>query len=501
MSIPIRCGACGQTYSLKDRFAGLTVTCSQCGTPMAVPGGQLPPIEEHWLVSGSSPYDPPEMPTDRPYAVSAPSSPPDEDDMASSFSWQLAVVGAAVFVTFIALVIGRGNAARALTGLILMAAGVFSIAGAAYGWNWFINHYKARIILLLFGRTGTRIFYGVTGTFFLAAGALVATGVIKDGARRKRFALPEALWQQAGAPHVPLPHMAVPNDGAVILVHDIPNGLDKVIFERLKKLSGARFLQGHSTNDSETTIVLSPVWNVSALAGTIDFGKVEEVDEAERRIVIRADASKLPEPLAPEVSNPFAADFYRQNLADINCWDRERRQRAVERFRTAQQPNELRAEIAAALIQQLKQPSDQDNLDYFTRDAIVEMLPKWATADEAMPILIALFADNRVAHRAIDSLGRLRDARAVEPLLRVAGQHGFQVHGALRKIGESAETPLLAHVNDPDENISKLAIRVLGEVGTEQSEPVLKEIARRGDFFVRSEAEAALKNLRRRNGD
>ena len=39
-------------------------------------------------------------------------------------------------------------------GLILMAAGVFSIAGAALDWDFFINSRKARLFVSLFGRNG-----------------------------------------------------------------------------------------------------------------------------------------------------------------------------------------------------------------------------------------------------------------------------------------------------------------------------------------------------------
>lgn len=64
-------------------------------------------------------------------------------------------------------------------GLILMAAGVFSIAGAARDWDFFINSRKARFFVSLFGRNGARIFYGLLGTVITVIGLLITLGVIE----------------------------------------------------------------------------------------------------------------------------------------------------------------------------------------------------------------------------------------------------------------------------------------------------------------------------------
>jgi len=63
---------------------------------------------------------------------------------------------------------------------IIVAAGAFAICGAAFDWDWFINHRKARFFVTLFGRTGTRIFYGILGSALVVLGALLATGILKD---------------------------------------------------------------------------------------------------------------------------------------------------------------------------------------------------------------------------------------------------------------------------------------------------------------------------------
>lgn len=65
-------------------------------------------------------------------------------------------------------------------GLILVAAGIFSICGAALDWDFFINSRKARFFVAVFGRTGARIFYGVLGLVIVVMGALITLGILKN---------------------------------------------------------------------------------------------------------------------------------------------------------------------------------------------------------------------------------------------------------------------------------------------------------------------------------
>jgi hypothetical protein len=64
------------------------------------------------------------------------------------------------------------------TGLIFVAAGIFSICGAAFDWDWFINSYKARFFVAIFGRTGARIFYGLLGIAIVVMGALMMLDIM-----------------------------------------------------------------------------------------------------------------------------------------------------------------------------------------------------------------------------------------------------------------------------------------------------------------------------------
>ncbi|MCW5606078.1 MAG: immunity 17 family protein [Burkholderiales bacterium] len=56
-------------------------------------------------------------------------------------------------------------------GLLMLAAGVFTIVAAAADWNWFMEHHKARFFVNIMGRNGTRVFYIILG-IVITIGAL-----------------------------------------------------------------------------------------------------------------------------------------------------------------------------------------------------------------------------------------------------------------------------------------------------------------------------------------
>ena len=57
-------------------------------------------------------------------------------------------------------------------GLAFVVIGMFSIAGGACNWDWFMNHHRARMICSILSRGGARVFYVVLGVAFVVFGAL-----------------------------------------------------------------------------------------------------------------------------------------------------------------------------------------------------------------------------------------------------------------------------------------------------------------------------------------
>ncbi|MFK7768456.1 MAG: immunity 17 family protein [Mariniblastus sp.] len=63
-------------------------------------------------------------------------------------------------------------------GPLLILSGLFSIAGAALDWNWFMNNSKAWLFTKLFGRNGARVCYILLGLILVAMGIGLVFGLI-----------------------------------------------------------------------------------------------------------------------------------------------------------------------------------------------------------------------------------------------------------------------------------------------------------------------------------
>jgi hypothetical protein len=50
-----------------------------------------------------------------------------------------------------------------LVGLLLVGVGLFTLAGAVFDWDWYMNNHRARLVVRLIGRTGARVFYSLIG--------------------------------------------------------------------------------------------------------------------------------------------------------------------------------------------------------------------------------------------------------------------------------------------------------------------------------------------------
>jgi hypothetical protein len=106
------------------------------------------------------------------------------------------------------------------------------------------------------------------------------------------------------------------------------------IRERLQAVSKAPSMYSSGSADS-LTVRLAPVSDVAALSGKIDFGTVQSVDPAARVIRVKADATRLPAPLPPAVTDVRDGRFYQRNLEDLDSWDAGRRRETVTRLRDA----------------------------------------------------------------------------------------------------------------------------------------------------------------------
>ena len=64
------------------------------------------------------------------------------------------------------------------TGLLLVLAGLFAIAGGVFNFEWFISSGKARTLVKFLGRGGARISYCLLGSTITILGLPITFGSI-----------------------------------------------------------------------------------------------------------------------------------------------------------------------------------------------------------------------------------------------------------------------------------------------------------------------------------
>ena len=83
----------------------------------------------------------------------------------------IVAVGAGMIAALLANGIDRRTVPEGAALWVMIAIGLFAVAGGAFGWRWFLASSRARWPRLLFGTDGARVFYGVLG------GALAGGGI------------------------------------------------------------------------------------------------------------------------------------------------------------------------------------------------------------------------------------------------------------------------------------------------------------------------------------
>jgi len=106
-------------------------------------------------------YDPAERPRFAPAAAASP----------APRLLLLMVAAVASTVGFVLTKHQPGFVQHAEIGWFLVPAGLFSLAGAIFDWDWFMAARKARRLVWILGRTGTRLVYATIG------GGLAGVGV------------------------------------------------------------------------------------------------------------------------------------------------------------------------------------------------------------------------------------------------------------------------------------------------------------------------------------
>ena len=157
--------------------------------------------------------------------------------------------------------------------------------------------------------------------------------------------------------------------------------------------------------------------------------------------------------------------------------------------------DERREEVLKAVEPLLK------DKDQFRRKQAVDTLATWAKP-ETVPLLIAVLDESALLVKlaAIDALGKLKDARAAEPLAKLVAEPGPRVQAisALRSMGTVAEKAVAGLLVHTESDVRREACGLLQEIGTAASLPALQTAANDPDKAVGSAAKSAVEAIQKR---
>jgi hypothetical protein len=202
------------------------------------------------------------------------------------------------------------------------------------------------------------------------------------------------------------------------------------------------------------TVIVSPVKNAEEFAKKIEFGRVHSVSGN----IISIYGHKLEGPPTEPVARA------------IHCLGRRFTHTRLEGLRLlATTPPDSRREEVLKILEPLL-----DDPEPMLREGTVDAYGAWGTKENA-PVLIKAIKVDHAGARAIETLGRWKDERAIVPIAGYLGpfvtQHAAKT--ALIGFGPVAEDAVLKVLEHPDHRLRAVACQVLQKIGGARSiEPV-----------------------------
>jgi HEAT repeat protein len=105
-----------------------------------------------------------------------------------------------------------------------------------------------------------------------------------------------------------------------------------------------------------------------------------------------------------------------------------------------------------------------------------------------------------VRHEAIKALGKIKDVKAVEPLIERFSEDGFQVEAALKDMGPIAEPALITRLRDRSADVRRKVCKVLEEIGGKDTLKAMDALPQDPDLGTRMAAANAYKQILARVG-
>lgn len=200
-------------------------------------------------------------------------------------------------------------------------------------------------------------------------------------------------------------------------------------------------------------------------------------------------------PPPPPPARKLSPEELQKALADLKSADLGARQAAASRLSSAEldsAPPEL-LNLMASLA------ADPDG---GIRQAAANVLATCGTKDHAAALL-RLLKDGDISARqaAMRGLGRLKDKRAVEPLVEIVATGGPEAHqavAALSACGPEAESAVLRLLKEKHVESRRHACNILRQIGTRKSLEPLREVMLDADQMLSQAATEAVRAIQSR---
>lgn len=206
--------------------------------------------------------------------------------------------------------------------------------------------------------------------------------------------------------------------------------------------------------------------------------------------VAKNDIAAKAEDVVPVLTGNAELD---KALADIDS-NNEGRMRTGAAMLNGMQPNEHRALVAKKLAAQVAGAKTH------LRPPLIRALGVWSSTED-VPMLLRLLQDSDTSTRneVLDVLGKLGDERGAVAAAQCYLELSTRWHAerALKNLGPVAEKAVQAILNHPDKMMRGAAIRLLQDIGTQESIAAL-EAAGTSDAFLRAPAQQAITAIRKR---
>ncbi|MFT4175950.1 MAG: hypothetical protein QM627_04780 [Luteolibacter sp.] len=251
-----------------------------------------------------------------------------------------------------------------------------------------------------------------------------------------------------------------------------------IVRDYLLRVSGADSLNSgvYSRNDDNYLLVLSaPDFSMDELISHLEnIGSIGAVHPNLGVVEVKVDNERFLEGPQEKLTDRDNPAFYELNKRELYSVDFGRIQRAVKRLSTAE-PKVYRPDISRRMNQLLEDPA-VSFLEDLSRalDVWADSVPE--TAEAAARVLERLHREHKsIPVELVRLISKGKIVRVLPILHELWKRDPVNWEAAYQEMGESIEPALLADYSSLNVRAQVSATRMLGEIGTAASLPVLQE--------------------------